>query len=111
MAEAELDTDNLRADMLGTEAGMHVRLRLQAIMFTGSCIDAAYETRQDVYPQGVQLVLGSSTHAHLQDTLVMANLGYFQLKAQPGVLPLRWVPDQLLWCRLCVCCAAAERHR
>lgn len=85
VAEAELDVDNLRADALGDEPRLHVQLRLEAIMFTGSCIDAAYETSQDAYPRGVQLVLGSNARPHLQDTLVMANLGYFQLKTQPGV--------------------------
>lgn len=85
VAEAELDVDNIQADALGEEQRMHVQLRLEAIMFTGSCIDAAYETSQDAYPRGVQLMLGSHNSPHLQDTLVMANLGYFQLKAQPGM--------------------------
>jgi UDP-glucose:glycoprotein glucosyltransferase len=32
-------------------------------------------------PRGLELQLGTATHPHLRDTLVMANLGYFQLKA------------------------------
>ena len=33
---------------------------------------------------GLEFVLGSDTHPDLFDTIVMANLGYFQLKAGPG---------------------------
>lgn len=35
--------------------------------------------------RGLELILGDSVQPHLQDTLVMTNLGYFQLKANPGV--------------------------
>lgn len=35
-------------------------------------------------PRGVQLVLGTNKDPHVSDTLVMANLGYFQFKANPG---------------------------
>lgn len=35
-------------------------------------------------PRGLQLVLGTRQQPHLVDTIVMANLGYFQLKANPG---------------------------
>ena len=42
----------------------------------GSCKDV---TNED-HPAGLQLVLGTPEQAHTQDTLVMANLGYFQLK-------------------------------
>lgn len=35
-------------------------------------------------PRGLQLHLGTSDNPHQVDTLVMSNLGYFQLKAAPG---------------------------
>lgn len=103
VTEAELDVDNLRADALGNAPRLHVQLRLEAIMFTGSCIDAAYETSQDAYPRGVQLVLGSTRHPHLQDTLVMANLGYFQLKTQPGVAEVSYCLDRCALCAQFAC--------
>lgn len=42
-------------------------------------------------PRGLQITLGTSQQPLLMDTIVMANLGYFQLKANPGawVLNLR----------------------
>lgn len=43
-------------------------------------------------PRGVQLHLGNSNEPHLQDTLVMSNLGYFQLKAAPGAWTLQLAP-------------------
>ena len=42
-----------------------------------------------VTPRGVQLVLGTEQEPALVDTLVMSNLGYFQLKARPGALALQ----------------------
>ncbi|KAH8819728.1 UDP-glucose:glycoprotein glucosyltransferase-domain-containing protein [Xylogone sp. PMI_703] len=35
-------------------------------------------------PRGAQLVLGTERNAHFADTIIMANLGYFQFKANPG---------------------------
>lgn len=35
-------------------------------------------------PKGVQLVLGTEKEPHFADTIIMANLGYFQFKANPG---------------------------
>ncbi|KAH8903872.1 UDP-glucose-glycoprotein glucosyltransferase-like protein [Coniochaeta sp. PMI_546] len=36
-------------------------------------------------PRGAQLVLATETDPHFADTIIMANLGYFQFKANPGV--------------------------
>ena len=47
-----------------------------------------------VTPRGVQLHLGTPAQPRLVDTLVMANLGYFQLKAAPGVFALRLAPGR-----------------
>lgn len=38
---------------------------------------------------GLEFVLGNTIHLDLYDTIVMANLGYFQLKATPGAFTLR----------------------
>ncbi|KAI1385337.1 glycosyltransferase family 24 protein [Hypoxylon trugodes] len=35
-------------------------------------------------PRGVQLLLGTERDSHFDDTIIMANLGYFQFKANPG---------------------------
>ena len=42
-----------------------------------------------VTPRGVQLALGAEQEAAMVDTVVMAIMGYFQLKARPGALALR----------------------
>ena len=43
-------------------------------------------------PRGVQLWLGRGGAPHVRDTLVMANLGYFQLQAGPGAWTLHLAP-------------------
>ena len=40
-------------------------------------------------PRGAQLVLATSSEPLLTDTIIMANLGYFQFKANPGVYNIR----------------------
>lgn len=40
-------------------------------------------------PRGLQLILGTKRVPHLVDTLVMANLGYWQMKVSPGVWHLQ----------------------
>ena len=44
------------------------------------------------HPRGLQLYLGTAQQPHQLDTLVMSNLGYFQLKAGPGVWDLQLAP-------------------
>lgn len=40
-------------------------------------------------PRGLQITLGTDKQPLMVDTIVMANLGYFQLKANPGEWLLR----------------------
>lgn len=40
-------------------------------------------------PRGLQITLGTEKKPVIVDTIVMANLGYFQLKANPGAWILR----------------------
>ena len=40
-------------------------------------------------PRGVQLVLGTEQEPAEVDTIVMAIMGYFQLKARPGAFALQ----------------------
>ncbi|WBW72150.1 UDP-glucose-glycoprotein glucosyltransferase Gpt1 [Schizosaccharomyces osmophilus] len=40
-------------------------------------------------PRGMQLALETLQHEHSTDTIVLANLGYFQLKANPGIWNLK----------------------
>mmetsp|Transcript_11957 Transcript_11957/g.33653 ORF Transcript_11957/g.33653 Transcript_11957/m.33653 type:complete len:1727 (-) Transcript_11957:508-5688(-) len=87
------DTDNLLlADLPEGESTVYVDYELEALMITGSCIDISATTREQMTPRGVQLHLGNALHPHVVDTLVMSNLGYFQLKAAPGVWSLSLAP-------------------
>jgi len=40
-------------------------------------------------PRGLQMTLGTKSNPVVVDTIVMANLGYFQMKANPGAWMLR----------------------
>ncbi|KAH0556426.1 hypothetical protein GP486_005655 [Trichoglossum hirsutum] len=81
--ECVYDLDNIKINSLKD------RLR-------GSDVDAIYELEHILIeghsrevgtgqaPRGAQLVLGTEKNPHYADTIVMANLGYFQFKANPG---------------------------
>lgn len=49
---------------------------------------------RQVHPRGVKLELGPAGEVPLVDTLVMSNLGYFQLKAAPGEWTLGLAPGR-----------------
>ncbi|XP_037645929.1 UDP-glucose:glycoprotein glucosyltransferase 2 isoform X4 [Sebastes umbrosus] len=58
---------------------------LEHLLLEGHCFDLS--TGQP--PRGLQFTLGTSREPLMHDTIVMANLGYFQLKANPGAWILR----------------------
>jgi hypothetical protein len=86
VTEARLDTDNIRLSDLESAESLEVALELEALLVTGTCIDVSATTRGELYPRGSQLVLSSPSAADVHDTLVMSNLGYFQLQARPGAV-------------------------
>ena len=109
---ADVDCDNIRLS-----PGQHVTVEyaLKDLLVAGQCLDT---TEGDaVFPNGLQLVLGprgavqgngsgsegAGAGAPLlafeaprtpSDTLVMMNLGYWQLKAQPGVWSVGLAPGR-----------------
>ncbi|XP_023698378.2 UDP-glucose:glycoprotein glucosyltransferase 2 isoform X1 [Paramormyrops kingsleyae] len=79
------DLDNIH---LQEASGMvSAEYELEYLLLEGHCFDQS--TGQP--PRGLQFTLGMSRDPLMQDTIVMANLGYFQLKANPGawILKLR----------------------
>lgn len=77
---AEYDLDNINLSNIKNK-NLEAIYILQNIVITGACYDK--ESRNPV--RGLQLFLDSPPDKiHLEDTLVMKNLGYFQLKANPG---------------------------
>lgn len=57
--------------------------------FAGHCSEKDHDP-----PRGLQLILGTKNIPHLVDTLVMANLGYWQMKVSPGVWYLQLAPGR-----------------
>uniref|UniRef100_A0A6Q2ZGE8 UDP-glucose ceramide glucosyltransferase-like 1 n=1 Tax=Esox lucius TaxID=8010 RepID=A0A6Q2ZGE8_ESOLU len=75
------DLDNIYLEEVSAE------YELEHLLLEGHCFDVS--TGQP--PRGLQFTLGTTSDPVIVDTIVMANLGYFQLKANPGawILKLR----------------------
>ncbi|KAJ1656166.1 killer toxin resistant protein [Dispira simplex] len=91
---SQQDLDNIRLASLVSEGsdstGSHLPLmeatfQLKHIMIEGHCQDLT----MGYPPRGLQLVLGTPANPSLTDTIIMANYGYLQLQANPGVWDLR----------------------
>ena len=80
---AVYDLDNIK--MEGVDGDVVAGYELEHILLEGHCFDEV--TGQP--PRGLQFILGAGQQPDLGDTIVMANLGYFQLKANPGAWALR----------------------
>eukprot|EP00877_Chromochloris_zofingiensis_P009036 jgi/Chrzof1/4386/Cz14g11070.t1 len=87
------DLDNLRlADV--HERVTYAEFELEAIVLTGSCVEVTKDGKRGQPPRGLQLHLGTPSHPHIVDTLVMSNLGYYQLKGSPGLWQLSVAPGK-----------------
>ncbi|KAI4717538.1 UDP-glucose,glycoprotein glucosyltransferase [Aureobasidium sp. EXF-10727] len=73
------DLDNIK---LSSTQGRDIEAtyELESILIEGHSRDVTIGTA----PRGAQLVLGTNKEQHFADTIIMANLGYFQFKAKPG---------------------------
>nr|XP_034354958.1 UDP-glucose:glycoprotein glucosyltransferase 2 isoform X2 [Arvicanthis niloticus] len=82
-SNCDLDNINLK----DTERSVTAEYELEHLLLEGHCFDMTTEQP----PQGLQFTLGTRSKPAVVDTIVMANLGYFQLKANPGawILKLR----------------------
>jgi len=83
------DLDNIKLE--GMDTGVTSEWELGSILLEGHCFEAGSGNP----PRGLQLNLGTKAIPNMTDTIVMANLGYFQLKADPGAwyLNLRLGPS------------------
>ncbi|KPI93423.1 UDP-glucose:glycoprotein glucosyltransferase [Papilio xuthus] len=82
------DLDNIR--LADVDSLVHSEFELEYLLLEGH----AWDTTLGTPPRGLQLILGSRDQPELMDTIVMANLGYFQLKANPGAWTLRLRPGR-----------------
>lgn len=83
------DLDNILLEKLGDTRTLQAVFELEALVLTGHCSERDHEP-----PRGLQLILGTKSTPHLVDTLVMANLGYWQMKVSPGVWYLQLAPGR-----------------
>uniref|UniRef100_W8AWU6 UDP-glucose:glycoprotein glucosyltransferase n=1 Tax=Ceratitis capitata TaxID=7213 RepID=W8AWU6_CERCA len=77
------DLDNIKLSDIG--GPVHSEYELEYLLLEGHCFDS----NSGAPPRGLQVTLGTQKSPAIVDTIVMANLGYFQLKANPGVWELR----------------------
>ncbi|KAM8953224.1 UDP-glucose:glycoprotein glucosyltransferase 1 [Pelodytes ibericus] len=77
------DLDNIYLEEV--DSVIAAEFELEYLLLEGHCFDVS--TGQP--PRGLQFTLGTPTNPVVVDTIVMANLGYFQLKANPGAWVLR----------------------
>uniref|UniRef100_A0A8C3IG87 UDP-glucose ceramide glucosyltransferase-like 1 n=1 Tax=Chrysemys picta bellii TaxID=8478 RepID=A0A8C3IG87_CHRPI len=77
------DLDNIYLQDI--EGIVTAEYELEYLLLEGHCFDVT--TGQP--PRGLQFTLGMKNNPVMFDTTVMANLGYFQLKANPGAWTLR----------------------
>uniref|UniRef100_A0A182J6H8 UDP-glucose:glycoprotein glucosyltransferase n=1 Tax=Anopheles atroparvus TaxID=41427 RepID=A0A182J6H8_ANOAO len=79
------DLDNIKLSEIN--GPVHSEYELEYLLLEGHCFDSATGSP----PRGLQITLGTEDRPIIVDTIVMANLGYFQLKANPGawILKLR----------------------
>ncbi|XP_013193155.2 UDP-glucose:glycoprotein glucosyltransferase isoform X2 [Amyelois transitella] len=82
------DLDNIR--LADVDTVVHSEFELEYLLLEGH----AWDTTLGTPPRGLQLILGTRENPELMDTIVMANLGYFQLKANPGAWILRLRPGR-----------------
>ncbi|RTG91065.1 UDP-glucose:glycoprotein glucosyltransferase, partial [Schistosoma bovis] len=78
--KAVQDLDNLRlVDYRSTKHLVEAVFELEYLLLEGHCVEGSMKP-----PRGLQFTLGPTPTTIEYDTIVMANLGYFQLKANPG---------------------------
>jgi UDP-glucose:glycoprotein glucosyltransferase len=82
--ESFYDLDNIKLSAVKGDADIEATYELEHILIEGHSRDAS----QGPPPRGAQLVLGTKLDPHFADTIIMANLGYFQFKANPGIYNL-----------------------
>ena len=72
------DLDNIKLETI--EGAVNSVWELNSLLLEGHC----FESGTGNPPRGLQLTLGTKNNPDFTDTIVMANLGYLQLKAAPG---------------------------
>ncbi|KAL9019467.1 MAG: hypothetical protein Q9185_003258 [Variospora sp. 1 TL-2023] len=78
--ESVYDLDNIKLSSVKDGCNIDAMYELENILIEGHSRDVTTGPP----PRGVQLLLGTEKNPYFADTIIMANLGYFQFKANPG---------------------------
>ena len=84
------DLDNIKLSALKEGLNVDAVYGLEHILIEGHSRDVTIGPP----PRGVQLHLGTPKDPEFTDTIIMANLGYFQFKANPGYWDLKLQPGR-----------------
>ena len=68
------DLDNIKFEDI--EGSVYSEFELESLLLEGHC----FEVNTGNPPRGLQLTLGTKTDPNVVDTIVMANLGYLQVR-------------------------------
>ncbi|KAF2687800.1 glycosyltransferase family 24 protein [Lentithecium fluviatile CBS 122367] len=79
--ESVYDLDNIKLSTLPVGANIDAVYGLESILIEGHSRDT---TNSGQPPRGAEVVLATEKDPHFADTIIMANLGYLQFKANPG---------------------------
>ncbi|CAG7921684.1 unnamed protein product [Penicillium olsonii] len=88
--ESVYDLDNIKLSSVKNGGNVDATYALEHILIEGHSRDLTTKTP----PRGVQLTLGTEQSRDFADTIIMANLGYFQFKAQPGLWQINLKPGR-----------------
>jgi UDP-glucose:glycoprotein glucosyltransferase len=75
------DLDNIKLSTLSAGTDINAVYGLESILIEGHSRDT---TMGGQPPSGAEVVLATEKDPHFADTIIMANLGYFQFKTNPG---------------------------
>jgi UDP-glucose:glycoprotein glucosyltransferase len=75
------DLDNIKLSTLSAGTNINAIYGLESILIEGHSRDT---TSGGQPPSGAEVVLATEKDPHFADTIIMANLGYFQFKTNPG---------------------------
>lgn len=79
--ESIYDLDNIKLSTIPAGSNVDAVYGLESILIEGHSRDT---TNAGQAPRGVEVVLETEKDPHFADTIIMANLGYLQFKANPG---------------------------
>lgn len=88
--ESMHDLDNIKLSQMKGQSSIDAVYELEYILIEGHSRDLT----TGMYPRGVQLDLRTTSNPRYADTIIMANLGYFQFKANPGFFNIELQPGR-----------------